>query len=106
MRQSDVFRTKARHRRKHKKSNTVGTYHVITRSSGEERRQAELFKEQLSVASNVRIITAVSWVWVHEHLNTDCHFDQHECLKFSTCIDNSRLCVRNLWYMQGMGECV
>ena len=53
MRQSDVLRTKAKRQRRHKKSNTVGTYHVMTRSSGEERRQAELFKEQLSVASNV-----------------------------------------------------
>ena len=54
MRQNDnAFRTKARRRHHHKKSNTVGTYHVLARTSGEERRQAELFKEQLAVASNV-----------------------------------------------------
>lgn len=52
IRQSDVF--KNRTRRRHNRSSTVGTCHAFIKTSGEERRQAELFKEQLAIASNVR----------------------------------------------------
>ena len=51
-RQKEEFGANKR-RRRHKKSNTVGTYHILIKSNGEERRQAELFKEQLAIASNV-----------------------------------------------------
>ena len=41
-------------RRCHRRARTIGTYPVFVKTQREERRQAELFKEQLATASNVR----------------------------------------------------
>lgn len=54
MKQTDAFKAKAR--RRHHRSSTVGTYPIFAKTSREERRQAELFKEQLAIASNVRYL--------------------------------------------------
>lgn len=54
MKQADAFKTKAR--RRHHRSSTVGTYPIFAKTHREERRQAELFKEQLAIASNVRYL--------------------------------------------------
>lgn len=53
IRQKDVSKPKRHHRR----SKTIGAYPVFVKSRGEEKRQAELFKEQLTAASNVRSCT-------------------------------------------------
>ena len=53
IRQDDTFGRKSR-RRHHQRASTIGTYHVFVKKSGEDRRQAELFKEQMAITSNVR----------------------------------------------------
>ena len=50
IRQKDINKPKHRHRR----AKTIGAYPVFMKTQGEEKRQAELFKEQLAAASNVR----------------------------------------------------
>ena len=49
IRQKDISKPK-----RHRRAKTIGAYPVFVRTQGEERRQAELFKEQLAAASNVR----------------------------------------------------
>lgn len=58
---TDLLRTirqkginKPRHH--HRRAKTIGAYPMFVKSQGEERRQAELFKEQLAAASNVSYI--------------------------------------------------
>ena len=50
IRQQGITKPKHHH---HRRAKTIGAYPVFVKSRGEERRQAELFKEQLAAASNV-----------------------------------------------------
>ena len=63
IRQKDVNKPKHHHQR----AKTIGAYPVFVKTQGEERRQAELFKEQLAAASNVRYtvllrVCAIIWL--------------------------------------------
>lgn len=61
IRQKDVSKPKHHHRR----AKTIGAYPVFVKTRGEERRQAELFKEQLAAASNVRKIMSLLYNNAH-----------------------------------------
>ena len=83
IRQRDVL--KNRPKRRHHRARTVGTYHVFVKTSREERRQTELFKQQLAIASNLRrtyyVVYCFPLYWVHitPHWREQVHLTKYPC---------------------------